>query len=413
MKVRPSAIAALRPRGRGCVVLNLPSLIRALARSALARPAGLHPPTCGTRPSASAVRFDRCHRLPHGPDWLVTSTVAYNHRVTDSSPLVAGIVLVGGRSVRMGSAKASLEWHGSTLLQRTVGVVARAVDGPVLVVRAPGQGLPEPAAARQVVDDPVAGRGPLQGIATGLAAAAGRAAVAAVCAVDLPLLHPAFLRRRGAGGAGGRGARRRAAGRARSRPAARRRLPHGLAPRVAELVDAGTLRAADAVRAVPGADAGRGRAARGPGLAAADPRLESLPTSTRRPSTRRPGRARPPSVQVQCFGALATPVDTGPADGARGHAACGGGRGRGSPSTGRSSPWSRRSGRRRTRRRPRAPAARRRHRGVPAERRALLRLTSSIVEVLASLRGSRLSRTVGAARHTAATTPTERDGDTG
>jgi molybdopterin-guanine dinucleotide biosynthesis protein A len=51
-------------------------------------------------------------------------------------------VLVGGRSARMGSAKATLEWHGSTLLQRTVGIAVRAVDGPVFVVRAPGQQLP-------------------------------------------------------------------------------------------------------------------------------------------------------------------------------------------------------------------------------------------------------------------------------
>ncbi len=42
----------------------------------------------------------------------------------------------------MGSPKAELEWHGSTLLRRVTGLVARAVDGPVVVVRAPDQGLP-------------------------------------------------------------------------------------------------------------------------------------------------------------------------------------------------------------------------------------------------------------------------------
>ena len=36
----------------------------------------------------------------------------------------AGIVLAGGRSSRMGTPKAALEWHGSTLLRRTVGIVA-------------------------------------------------------------------------------------------------------------------------------------------------------------------------------------------------------------------------------------------------------------------------------------------------
>ena len=54
----------------------------------------------------------------------------------------AGIVLAGGRSSRMGTPKAALEWHGSTLLRRTVGIVTRVTDGPVVVVRAPGQSLP-------------------------------------------------------------------------------------------------------------------------------------------------------------------------------------------------------------------------------------------------------------------------------
>ena len=50
----------------------------------------------------------------------------------------AGIVLAGGRSSRMGTPKAALEWHGSTLLRRVVGLVGRSVDGPVIVVCAPG-----------------------------------------------------------------------------------------------------------------------------------------------------------------------------------------------------------------------------------------------------------------------------------
>ena len=54
----------------------------------------------------------------------------------------AGIVLAGGRSSRMGTPKPALEWHGSTLLRRTVGVIARVTDGPVVVVRAPGQAPP-------------------------------------------------------------------------------------------------------------------------------------------------------------------------------------------------------------------------------------------------------------------------------
>jgi len=95
----------------------------------------------------------------------------------------------------MGAAKAGLEWHGSTLLYRAAALLARTVDGPVVVVAAPGQDLPELPAGVAVVDDPVEGLGPMQGLAAGLAAVAGRADVAFVCSTDLPFLHPAFVRR--------------------------------------------------------------------------------------------------------------------------------------------------------------------------------------------------------------------------
>ena len=45
-----------------------------------------------------------------------------------------------------------------------------------------------------MVDDPQPGQGPLLGLAAGLAAAAPLAEAAFVCATDLPLLHPAFVR---------------------------------------------------------------------------------------------------------------------------------------------------------------------------------------------------------------------------
>src|SRR5215813_13519060 len=107
----------------------------------------------------------------------------------------AGVVLAGGRSSRMGTAKAALEWHGSTLLRRTVGILARMTDGPVVVVRAPGQELPPLPPSIEVVDDPQEGLGPVQGLAAGLAAVTGRAEVAFVSSTDMPFLHPAFVRR--------------------------------------------------------------------------------------------------------------------------------------------------------------------------------------------------------------------------
>jgi molybdenum cofactor guanylyltransferase len=105
----------------------------------------------------------------------------------------AGIVLAGGRSTRMGRPKAELEWHGSTLLHRVCGLIRRVVDGPVVVVRAPGQGLPPLPPGVEVTQDAHGGRGPLQGLAAGLTAVDGRASVAYVSSTDVPLLHPAFV----------------------------------------------------------------------------------------------------------------------------------------------------------------------------------------------------------------------------
>jgi molybdopterin-guanine dinucleotide biosynthesis protein A len=104
-----------------------------------------------------------------------------------------GIVLAGGRSARMGAAKAGLEWHGSTLVHRVAGILTRSVDGPVVVVRAPGQALPRLPAGCEVVEDRTADRGPLEALHRGLDALRGRAEVAFVTATDAPLLHPALV----------------------------------------------------------------------------------------------------------------------------------------------------------------------------------------------------------------------------
>jgi molybdopterin-guanine dinucleotide biosynthesis protein A len=107
----------------------------------------------------------------------------------------AGVVLAGGRSSRMGSPKAALEWHGSTLLRRTAGILTRVTDGPVVIVRAPGQDLPDLPKGTLITDDPREGKGPVQGIAAGLAALGGHADIAFVSSTDMPFLHPAFIRR--------------------------------------------------------------------------------------------------------------------------------------------------------------------------------------------------------------------------
>ena len=113
--------------------------------------------------------------------------------MSGTRPSTAAIVLAGGRSTRMGRSKALLDWHGSTLVRRAVGLVARAVDGPVVVVRAAGQALPALPPGTELADDAAPARGPLQGMAAGFAALGDRAEVVFVTGVDAPLLHPALI----------------------------------------------------------------------------------------------------------------------------------------------------------------------------------------------------------------------------
>jgi molybdopterin-guanine dinucleotide biosynthesis protein A len=69
------------------------------------------------------------------------------------------------------------------------------VTAPVVVVAAPEQDVPPVPAGVEVVRDPRRGRGPLQGLAAGLEALAGRAEAAYVSSCDVPLLRPGFVER--------------------------------------------------------------------------------------------------------------------------------------------------------------------------------------------------------------------------
>src|SRR5512135_3243033 len=107
---------------------------------------------------------------------------------------LGAVVLCGGESRRMGRAKAWLPFGPERMLQRVVRLVAAAA-GPVVVVAAPGQALPALLDPVTVVRDPVAGRGPLQGLATGLAALPASVELAYASATDVPFLQPALLER--------------------------------------------------------------------------------------------------------------------------------------------------------------------------------------------------------------------------
>lgn len=109
-------------------------------------------------------------------------------------PGLGAVVLCGGQSSRMGSPKAWLDFEGEPLLVRVVRRMAE-VASPIVAVAAPGQEIPELPGGVLVVRDAVSGRGPLQGIAAGLDALAGRADAVFVSSTDVPFLHPALVRR--------------------------------------------------------------------------------------------------------------------------------------------------------------------------------------------------------------------------
>ncbi len=107
---------------------------------------------------------------------------------------VGGVVLCGGRSSRMGRPKAWLPFGDELMLPRVVRLLGEAVS-PVVVVAAPGQDVPPLPPHIHIVRDEHEGRGPLQGLAAGLAALDGLADAVYLSSCDVPFLRPAFVRR--------------------------------------------------------------------------------------------------------------------------------------------------------------------------------------------------------------------------
>jgi molybdopterin-guanine dinucleotide biosynthesis protein A len=106
---------------------------------------------------------------------------------------VGGIVLCGGASSRMGRPKAWLPVGGEFMLQRVVRVMRDAVQ-PMIVVAAPGQNVPLVPPEVTIIRDDMEGRGPLQGLVTGLQALEGKAEAAFLAACDMPFLTTSFVR---------------------------------------------------------------------------------------------------------------------------------------------------------------------------------------------------------------------------
>lgn len=115
-----------------------------------------------------------------------------------STANAAAVILVGGRSSRMGRPKAALLFDGVPLLTHLVRRIATRFP-EIVVVRAPGQELPLPTddadsssvvggSSLVVVEDAVTEQGPVAGICAGLTAVQRPLAYVVTC--DVPFLDP-------------------------------------------------------------------------------------------------------------------------------------------------------------------------------------------------------------------------------
>ena len=92
----------------------------------------------------------------------------------------------------MGQSKAWLPFGDELLLPRIVRRLTPLLD-PIVVVRAPGQTIPQLPENVWITEDAVADRGPLQGLASGLEALGGHVDAAFVSSTDAPFVAPELV----------------------------------------------------------------------------------------------------------------------------------------------------------------------------------------------------------------------------
>jgi molybdopterin-guanine dinucleotide biosynthesis protein A len=102
---------------------------------------------------------------------------------------MTGLLLAGGRSRRMGTDKALVEFHGARLAERGLRILRSVCDD---VVVASGDGSRLASLGAPQVADAAPDSGPLGGIVAGLEAAATD--LVAVVAVDMPFASAGVLR---------------------------------------------------------------------------------------------------------------------------------------------------------------------------------------------------------------------------
>lgn len=94
----------------------------------------------------------------------------------------------------MGRDKATLPWHGHTLLEEVLRRMSRVIPSTnIIVVAAPHQTLPSLPQAIRVLRDPLPGEGPLRGMNTGLACVDAPDQWVYVSSCDTPLLEPGWI----------------------------------------------------------------------------------------------------------------------------------------------------------------------------------------------------------------------------
>lgn len=128
---------------------------------------------------------------------LLFSFRSMQARVKNETNMRRGaLILCGGKSTRMGTAKALLPFGPELMLQRVVRLVGKAVPlSNIVVVAAVGQQLPSLPAGVEIAHDGHENRGPLEGFAAGITALKDRADVVFATSCDVPLLVPAFVDR--------------------------------------------------------------------------------------------------------------------------------------------------------------------------------------------------------------------------
>jgi molybdopterin-guanine dinucleotide biosynthesis protein A len=102
----------------------------------------------------------------------------------------SGIILAGGKNLRLGTSKALVSIGGKTVIERIVGRLEPITDELIVVISGANHDLPPLPCVKQVTDV-YPGRGPLGGIYTGLTACHNEYAIAVAC--DMPFLSTALL----------------------------------------------------------------------------------------------------------------------------------------------------------------------------------------------------------------------------